>query len=250
MSGGARLEGRGITRRYGGLTAVSNVDIVAEPGVVTALIGPNGAGKTTLFACLSGFERPDDGVVAFDGREITDVPPAARARLGIGRTFQRIAVFPTMTVEDNLRVGAQTRGRWHGVLGRGRRDDEARVEQVLEQLGLLRQRRVRAGSLPTGTLRLIELGRALCGDPKVLLLDEPGSGLDSEETVGLQRVLRSVAEDGVAVLLVEHDMELVFDVADVVCAMAEGAVIATGSADEVRRSPVVQAAYLDPAGTG
>ncbi|MDQ1748667.1 MAG: branched-chain amino acid transport system ATP-binding protein [Frankiaceae bacterium] len=255
---GARLEGIGITRRYGGLTAVDDVSVVAEPGRVTALIGPNGAGKTTLFQCLTGAERPDAGRVVLDDRDITALSPDARARLGIGRTFQRLAVFPTMTVADNLGVGAENREPGNGLVRNGKSllgifgfpmvDTARHQRKVDETLTLLRLDGVRdmpAGALPTGTLRLVELGRALCNDPSVLLLDEPASGLDTNETDNLQHVIRQVAASGVAVLLVEHDVDLVFGVADMVYAMAEGRLIASGRPDDVRAHPAVQAAYLD-----
>jgi branched-chain amino acid transport system ATP-binding protein len=248
---GKRLEARGVTRRYGGLTAVDDMSITAEPARVTALIGPNGAGKTTLFHCLTGVERPDAGTVLLDGADITERSPDARARLGIGRTFQRLAVFPSMTVAQNLRVGAEGRrpgSLWRGFLGipdprRGL--DDGRVDEVLRRLDLWDVRAEVTGTLPTGTLRLVELGRALCHDPAVLLLDEPASGLDTQETTGLQRVLRDVAASGVAVLLVEHDVDLVFHVADTVYAMAEGRLLAAGPPDAVRDDAAVQAAYLD-----
>jgi len=255
---GARLSGVGITKTYGGLTAVDDMSVTAEPGQVTALIGPNGAGKTTLFQCLTGEERPDAGRVLLDDRDITRSTPDARARLGVGRTFQRLAAFASMTVEDNLRVGAENRttapavvrlsGMLLGILGfqvANERRHRGRVDEVLELLQLTDVRDATAGTLPTGTLRLVELGRALCHDPRVLLLDEPASGLDTEETTNLQRVLRELAAAGTAVLLVEHDVDLVFDVADRVYAMAEGRLLASGSADEVRAHPAVQEAYLD-----
>jgi branched-chain amino acid transport system ATP-binding protein len=254
----ARLEGVGISRRYGGLTAVDDVSVLVDGGEVAALIGPNGAGKTTLFQCLTGVERPDAGQVRLDGRDITRMSPDGRARLGIGRTFQRLAVFATMTVADNLGVGAEHRSQAGtavrvgllllGILGFPIVDEQRhqrRVDEVIELLGLQDVRDVPAGALPTGTLRLVELGRALCHDPRILLLDEPASGLDSTETHRLQEVIRSVAAEGVGVLLVEHDVDLVFDVADRVYAMAEGRLLATGSPDEVRAHPAVQEAYLD-----
>ena len=253
-----RLEGIGITKRFGGLTAVDDVSVVAAPAQVTALIGPNGAGKTTLFQCLTGGERPDTGQVLLDGRDITDVTPDGRARLGVGRTFQRLAVFPTMTVADNLAVGSENRtsapafvrigGLLLGILGFQFTDAKRhgrRVAEVVELLELGEVRDTIAGTLPTGLLRLVELGRALCHDPVVLLLDEPASGLDSEETANLQHVLREVSQAGTAILLVEHDVELVFDVADRVYAMAEGRVLASGTPDEIRAHPAVQEAYLD-----
>ena len=255
---GLRLSGIGITKTYGGLTAVDDMSVTVEPGQVTALIGPNGAGKTTLFQCLTGAERPDSGRVLLGERDITKSTPDARARLGIGRTFQRLAAFPSMTVADNLRVGAEHRITAPGVmrvammllgiLGFQLSNDKRhgrRVDEVLELLQLEEVRDATAGTLPTGTLRLVELGRALCHDPKVLLLDEPASGLDTEETVNLQRVLRLLADSGTAVLLVEHDVDLVFDVAARVYAMAEGRLLASGTADEIRAHPAVQEAYLD-----
>ena len=257
-----RLVAEGVTKRFGGLTAVDDVSLVAEPGQVTALIGPNGAGKTTLFQCLTGAERPDAGVVRFGDRDVTRLSPDARARLGVGRTFQRLAVFPSMTVADNLRVGAENRPRFGGVgrvaallagmLGFPIVDDAAngrRVDEALELLGLQNVRDEPVGALSTGTLRLVELGRALCNDPRVLLLDEPASGLDTEETLALQSVLRTIADSGTGVLLVEHDVNLVFDVADTVYAMAEGRLLTSGRPDDVRRHPDVLAAYLDVAST-
>jgi branched-chain amino acid transport system ATP-binding protein len=256
VTGGARLEGIGITKRFGGLTAVDDMSIVAEPGRVTALIGPNGAGKTTLFACLTGMEIPDAGTVLLDGRDITRATSDERARLGVARTFQRLNVFATMTVRDNLLVGAE--GRTPGSLLRGtlglpepsRAADRRRVREVLHQLRLRGVQDTPAGALPTGTLRLVELGRALCTDPKVLLLDEPASGLDSTETEELQGVLRDVAAMGVAVLLVEHDVDLVFEAADDVYAMAEGRLLAHGDAESVKFDERVQDVYLDPAAQG
>jgi branched-chain amino acid transport system ATP-binding protein len=254
----ARLESVGVVKRFGGLTAVDDVSVEVESGEVAALIGPNGAGKTTLFQCLTGGERPDAGRVLLDGRDITGMSPDARARLGIGRTFQRLAVFPTMTVADNLGVGAENRtaaptavrvgALLLGILGltiEDRKRHQRRVNEVLEQLDLQHVRDEPAGALSTGTLRLVELGRALCHDPRVLLLDEPASGLDTTETQHLQRVIHDVAADGVAVLLVEHDVDLVFDVAHRVYAMAEGRLIAAGRPEDVRRDPAVLEVYLD-----
>jgi branched-chain amino acid transport system ATP-binding protein len=251
------LEGIGIVKRYGGLIAVDDVSVRTEAGSIAALIGPNGAGKTTLFQCLAGSERPDVGQVRLDGRDITRASADSRARLGLGRTFQRLAVFPTMTVADNLGVGAENRtsapalvrigALLSGIFGFPVVDEarhRRRVDEVVALLGLDELRSELAGSLPTGTLRLVELGRALCHDPKVLLLDEPASGLDTAETRHLQRVLGDVAADGVAILLVEHDVDLVFGVADRVYAMAQGRLIAEGSPDEIRNHPAVLDAYL------
>jgi branched-chain amino acid transport system ATP-binding protein len=253
-----RLEGIGIVKRFGGLTAVDGVSVETSAGTIAALIGPNGAGKTTLFQCLTGVETPDDGRVLLNGRDITSLRSDARARLGVGRTFQQLAIFPTLTVADNLRVGAENRttapvlrrigGLLAGLIGVTVGDQaphEHRVDEVIELLGLGAVRDSAAATLPTGTLRTVELGRALCHDPQVLLLDEPASGLDTIETEDLQRVLRDVASTGLAILLVEHDVDLVFHLADRVYAMAEGRLIAAGSPDEVRHAPAVREAYLD-----
>jgi branched-chain amino acid transport system ATP-binding protein len=252
------LEGVALVKRFGGITALDGVSVDTRAGTIAALIGPNGAGKTTLFQCLTGVETPDHGQVLLNGRDITSRSSDARARLGIGRTFQRLAIFETMTVSDNLRVGAENRtaapvirrigGLLAGLIGVTIGDQaarEQRVDEVVELLGLGPVRDSAAGTLPTGTLRLVELGRALCHDPQVLLLDEPASGLDSTETHNLQGALRDVVSTGVAVLLVEHDVDLVFHLADRVYAMAQGAVIATGTPDEVRQAPLVREAYFD-----
>ncbi|MDX6198557.1 MAG: branched-chain amino acid transport system ATP-binding protein [Actinomycetota bacterium] len=246
------LVAEGLVRRYGGVAAVDGVDLTAMAGEVTAVIGPNGAGKTTLFGCLSGTESVDAGHVLLADHDVTALRPEARARLGLGRTFQRLAVFDTLTVADNLLVGAESRrpgSLLAGLIGLPARDTDnrARVEQVLGLLDLEEVRDEPAGRLSTGAQRLVELGRALCRDPKVLLLDEPASGLDTAETLRLQGVLRGLAADGIAVLLVEHDMGLVLAVADVVYAMASGRVLAVGTPDQVRIDPAVRAAYLDRA---
>jgi branched-chain amino acid transport system ATP-binding protein len=244
------LSGTGITRRYGGLAAVDDVDIEVSGGEVVALIGPNGAGKTTLFSCLSGTERPDEGQVLLDGVDVTGLSADAVARQRIGRTFQRLALFASLPVRDNLRVGAESRqGSFlaRGLLGwrdRSAAENLGRVDDVADLLGLGPVLDQVAGSLPTGTQRMVELGRALCRDPKVLLLDEPASGLDTPETSHLQTVLRLLAGDGMAVLLVEHDIRLVMGAADRVYAMASGRMLASGAPDEVRRDPSVRAVYL------
>jgi branched-chain amino acid transport system ATP-binding protein len=246
------IEAVGVVRRYGGVAAVDGVDLSASAGEVTALIGPNGAGKSTLFACLAGTERVDGGRVMMHGRDVTALRPEARARLGLGRTFQRLAVFETLPVADNLLVGAESRRRGslvRGLLGLSPSPpaDLARVEEVLRLLDLDAVRDQPAGTLSTGGQRLVELGRALCRDPQVLLLDEPASGLDTAETRQLQDVLREVAASGVAVVLVEHDIGLVLGAADRVYAMVSGRVIAVGTPAEVRADPAVRAAYLERA---
>ncbi|MFB7909772.1 ABC transporter ATP-binding protein [Kitasatospora sp. NPDC056076] len=210
---------RGVVRRYGGIVAVGGVDLVAPGGRITALIGPNGAGKSTLFDCLAGTVRPDAGRVLLGGRDVTAVAAHRRVRLGLARTFQQIAVFPTLSVADNVRVGAEQRG------GRGAAE---RTERALGLLGLRGVADEPAGVQPTGVLRLVELARALAGEPRVLLLDEPAAGLDAAQTGRLVAVLRALAGRGMALLLVEHDAELVAELADAVYAMAQGRVVAAG----------------------
>lgn len=216
--GEQELTAHHIVRRFGGVTAVDGADLTVPPGRITALSGPNGAGKSTLFDCLSGAQRPDSGQILLSGRDITRLPEHLRARLGLARTFQQIAVFPRLTVAENLLVGAEQAGRRPP----GAAADA--VRQALRRTGLYPLRDRPAGSLPSGALRLVELGRALAADPGVLLLDEPAAGLDRAETERLVLLLRALADDGLAVLLVEHDHELVDRIADAGYAMTAGRV--------------------------
>lgn len=235
----ARLTARGLARRYGGIEAVAGVDLTAPPGRVTALIGPNGAGKSTLFDCLAGTARPDAGRVLLGGRDVTRLPAHARVRLGLARTFQQIAVFPTLTVADNVRIGAEQR--------RGRRPDPGAVDaataRALALFGLEGVAAQPAGDQPTGVLRLVELARALAGGPRVLLLDEPAAGLDTAQTARLAAVLRGLADRGTALLLVEHDPDLVRELADHVYVLAAGRVVAHGTAAAVLDDPGVARAW-------
>ncbi|MEV3969700.1 branched-chain amino acid ABC transporter permease/ATP-binding protein [Streptomyces sp. NPDC050698] len=218
------LTARHLHARYGGFTALDGVDLELSPGRITAVVGPNGAGKSTLFHCLAGTLRPVHGTVRLGGRDITALPSHARARLGVARTFQRLAVFPSLTVAENVRVGAEQR----------RPADPGAVERTLRLLGLDGPvRALPAAGLPTGTLRRVELARALAGGPRVLLLDEPAAGLDTAEVTALARVLKALAADGTALLVVEHDLDLVAGLADVVQVMAAGRIVASGPPGQV-----------------
>jgi len=252
VSGAVRrgeLRAEGLSRRYGGLMAVDGVSLAVPPGEVTGLIGPNGAGKSTLFSLLTGVEQPDAGRVVLGGRDITRMPPDARARRGLVQTFQVPSLFPSMTVSDNLMVGAENRHRDYyggllGLVGHSRVAARRRVSRILSALELESIRDEIAGTLSTGALRLVELARALCAEPDVLLLDEPASGLDATETEKLAGLLRGFAASGVGVLLVDHDTDLVFSVVDRVYAMIGGRVVAEGSPDEVRANAAVRSVYL------
>ena len=227
--------------RFGGLLALDDVSLHVASGSVTGLIGPNGAGKTTLFDVVTGLRRPDAGKVHLDGRDITRSAPYRRAKLGVGRTFQRLELFGTLSARDNVLMAAET----HGLRGAKAASLSA---ELLERVGLSDEADTPGDLLPTGHARLLELARILAISPSVLLLDEPSAGLDSEETAALAGVLRGLGhDDGLAVLLVEHDMAMVMDLCAQVVVLDAGAVIARGTPAEVRHDPAVQAAYLGTA---
>ena len=246
----ALLEASGISRRFGGIVALADVDIEVAEGDAVALVGPNGAGKTTLFDCLNGVQRPDSGEVTFAGERIDGLSVHARARLGIARTFQRVELFAGMTVRDHLACAERVHrgdGRlWRDLVGRSRASEKvATVEQLLGELGLSELADAPIESLTLGQGRLVELGRALVQEPRLLLLDEPSSGLDPGETAGVAEVLHALQRDReTAILLVEHDLELVRAVARHVYVLDFGKVIATGEVEPVLADPAVRRAYL------
>jgi branched-chain amino acid transport system ATP-binding protein len=229
------LEVRDVTVSFGGRHALEDVSLHIEPGTVTGLIGPNGAGKTTLFNVICGLLPPDHGRVLLGDADVTRLAPFKRARRGLARTFQRLEPFGLLTVRENVRLAADVARR---------ADPDAVADGLLDRLGVASLAHVRADRLPTGQARRVELARALATDPKVLLLDEPASGQDEDETAAFAMVLREVAATGVAVLLVEHDVPLVMSVCSVIHVLDLGRLLASGTPAEVQRDATVLAAYL------
>ncbi|MEH0421255.1 ABC transporter ATP-binding protein [Streptomyces sp. B21-083] len=233
------LQAEGVTVAFGGRRALDEVSLTAEAGRITGLIGPNGAGKSTLFDVVCGLRKPRTGRIRLDGRDITREGPAWRARRGMSRTFQNLELFGRLSVRDNLLVAAE--------LGPRHRQAARTTDQVLDRLGLTGVAGDPVDALPTGLARLVEVGRALVLGPRVLLLDEPAAGQDADETKQFAALLRSLADEGTAVLLVEHDMSLVMSVCDEVYVLDLGTVVACGPPASVQQDETVLAAYLGEA---
>jgi branched-chain amino acid transport system ATP-binding protein len=249
------LEAKDINVTFGGHRALVDVSLDADGGKVTGLIGPNGAGKTTCFNVLSGLQPPDSGHVMFDREDISAVPAFKRGRLGMARTFQRIEVFGSLTVFENVLVAAEIRRRWargsRGVRGSPPKDGDGEVrdprdesDEIVDLVGLRKVADQRVDSIPTGLARLTELARGLATHPRLILLDEPSSGLDDDESDAFGELLIALAKRGLAILLVEHDIDLVMQVCDHIHVLEFGRIIARGTAKQVRNDPQVQAAYL------
>jgi branched-chain amino acid transport system ATP-binding protein len=234
------LEISDVSVRFGGVTAVDSVSLAVEPGGITSLIGPNGAGKTTLFNVVSGLQRPNAGNVCLAGRDITRDAPHRRARLGLARTFQRLETFGSLTVQENIEVALRSSRRW-------RADHDLSASALLDLVGLADLAAARVSKLPTGLARLVEVARALAVAPKLLLLDEPSSGLTQAESERFGDLLVRLSGRGLAVLLVEHDVSLVMRVSATVNVLDFGHLIASGTPAAVRRDATVQAAYLGDA---
>jgi branched-chain amino acid transport system ATP-binding protein len=244
----ALIECRGVTRRFGGLVAVDQVDMVVEPGETRAVIGPNGAGKTTLFNLLTGMLKASEGQVIFDGEDITSEPVDQIIQRGISRTFQLTHLFPELSVLENARIAAQAREprRWQ-FFGGGDVLERSREQALaaIERLRLSEHVNTPAGLLSHGDQRLLEVAMAISQRPKLLLLDEPTQGLSIEETANAVEILRDMLSGGgLTVVLVEHDMEVVFGLADKITVLHRGAVIADGTPDQVKADAAVQEAYL------
>ena len=237
----AQLAVENLQVRFGGKLALAGVSLTVAPGGVTGLIGPNGAGKTTLFNVVTGLLSATSGRVALDGRDISRLPPHRRAKLGVARTFQRLELFTSLSVRDNVRVAGEIRNGW---AGGPRLNAAAEAERVLALVGLADVADREVSELPTGQARLVELARALMIRPTVLLLDEPAAGQTEQETIAFGQLVRGLAADGLAVCLVEHDMSLVMNVCATIHVLDMGSLIATGTPEAVRADPAVIEAYL------
>jgi branched-chain amino acid transport system ATP-binding protein len=258
-----------VAVRFGGVAALNDASLTVRPGTVTGLIGPNGAGKTTLFNVISGLQAPDRGTVHLFDTDVTGMKPHRRAKLGLARTFQRLELFGTLTAGENVQVGLESDVSWldprrlrpfkrrRGAAAgatEGSIDPSvdsagaaATCERLLEGVGLGGCADQQSSAMSTGLARMVELARALAIGPKLLLLDEPGSGLDEAESNALGDLLAKLAAGGMAVLLVEHDMELVMRICDHIYVLDFGDIIASGRPEEIRNDPMVQAAYLGEA---
>jgi branched-chain amino acid transport system ATP-binding protein len=252
MASVSLLEVNGLAISFGGVKAVDNISFVIEGPQVFSVIGPNGAGKTTLFNMLSGLYRPSHGRVRLRGEDITALAPHRLAARGVSRTFQNLQNFSRMTARDNVMVGRHLR-ETSGILAqllflpKVGRENQATAEvadAVLARVGLEKYAHSTASALPYGALKRLEIARALSAEPALLLLDEPAAGCNGIETEEIDRLIRSIADDGVAVILIEHDIKLVMKVSDRVLVMDSGRAIASGPPQSVRRDPAVIAAYL------
>jgi branched-chain amino acid transport system ATP-binding protein len=234
------LEVRGVNVHFGGNHAVRDVDLEVEAGRITGLIGPNGAGKTTTFNVITGLQEAT-GRIVLDGVDIGDMAPHQRARRGIARTFQRLEVFGSMTAYENILTAAEIHRSW----ATGPKPDARRLaDEVIERVGIRSVAGDRVDAMPTGLARLVELGRALATRPRVLLLDEPASGLDETESDAFADLLLELAGEGMAILMVEHDVPLVMKVCEWIHVLDFGAILAVGSATEIQQNQMVLDAYL------
>lgn len=246
------LETRSLTRRFGGLIAVSDLDLMVRRGEISSLIGPNGAGKTTVFNVVTGIYRPDGGRVIFEGQDIGGKKPHDIVGRGIARTFQNIRLFPNMTCIENVMAGRHcltAAGVWSSIWRTSRQKNEEAVtieiaEQLLHQVGLSRYRNELAKNIPYGSQRMIEIARALATSPRLLVLDEPSSGLNNLETEELIVFLKNLVEADLTLLIIEHDMNVVMEISDWVTVMDEGRRIAEGPPEEIYSNPQVIEAYL------
>ncbi len=237
-----------VSQRFGRLVAVNGVSMLVEPGELRAVIGPNGAGKTTFFNLVSGLFPPTSGRIYFDGRDVTALPPHERVALGIARTFQVTDIFPELTVRENLRIAVESTSGYRLRMWLTRRLDaevRARVSELLEAGGLAAKADRLAGELSHGDQRATEIMMTLALEPKLLLLDEPTAGMSDQGTYAVAELIRRLhRERRLTIVLIEHDMRVIFHLADRITVLAEGATLAEGTPEEVGRDDAVQAAYL------
>ena len=252
------LTSKQVTKNFGGLTAVSNFDFDVPEGGIVSLIGPNGAGKTTFFNCITGFYRFDEGEIAFEGRILNGRSPDQIAHLGITRTYQNIRLFSNMTVIENILVGMepQLKRGWIGAIigSRGTREEEERAQEEANRLllfvGLMGKGDLMARNLPYGDQRRLEITRALAGQPRLLLLDEPTAGMNPHESAEMMRFIRRLRDElGITILLIEHDMRVVMNTSDQVTVLDFGMKIFEGAPEEAQRDPRVIQAYLGRMGS-
>ena len=245
------LQVSGVTKRFGNLTAIGDVSLSIEPGELRAIIGPNGAGKTTFFNLVSGLFPPTTGAIRFDGRDVTALSPERRVARGLARTFQITQVFPELSVADNIRIAVEIAAgyRLKPWLGRAARASVAeRVSQLLAMGGLAERAGMRVGALSHGDQRAAEIMMSLALRPRLLMLDEPTAGMGDQETYDIARLVRRLhRKEGLTIMLIEHDMRVVFNLAERIMVLAEGRVLAEGTPREIASSDRVQAAYLGKA---
>jgi branched-chain amino acid transport system ATP-binding protein len=240
-----------VRKHFGSLVAVDGVSLAIEPGELRAIIGPNGAGKTTFFNLISGFFPPTSGTIKLGGEDISGLSPEARVGRGMARTFQITEIFPELSVADNLRIAVEVAAGyglrpWIG--GSARREVEGRVTELMNLAGLAAKRDLRVGALSHGEQRAAEIMMSLALRPRLLMLDEPTAGMGDQETYEIARLIRRLhRQQGLTIMLIEHDMRMVFNLADRIMVLAEGKVLAEGAPDEIAGSEAVQAAYLGKA---
>jgi branched-chain amino acid transport system ATP-binding protein len=245
------LQVRQTSKRFGNLIAIDDVSLTIEPGELRAIIGPNGAGKTTFFNLVSGLFAPTSGAITFEGKDVTALGPAERVRRGMARTFQITEIFPELTVAENIQIAVETAAGFglRPWLGRSSRDAvNARVSELLMMGGLADKRSIRVGALSHGDQRAAEIMMSLALRPRLLMLDEPTAGMGDQETYEIARLVKRLhRQKGLTIMLIEHDMRVVFNLADRIMVLEQGTVLAEGTPQEIERSEAVQAAYLGKA---